>query len=156
MSIDNRRPIDAEPTLMNARRKEKKERLQDGLKPRNASEWHDRSQHMLKWFLENPQIRNFLSYGTRFKFTWTEFKSWRKESEEFSKAIDECMQICLERREGFLESKEELTKVYLKEQAIYNPLLGDYEKELRSKEGKVLDDIAAALSDKEKVLKSIK
>jgi hypothetical protein len=116
--------------LMNARKKEKKQLLIDGKKPKSIPDWIERSEHMIKWFHDNPGIKNFLSYPLKHKFTWSDFKQWITESEVFSKAMEQCIQICLERREGYLETNEELCKIFIEEQVLYNPMLADYKEKM--------------------------
>lgn len=134
MKVDKRRPIDADPTLMNARIKEKKKLLKESRRPKSISDFVTLSDHMIKWFQDNPAIRNFLTYADRHGYTWSEFKSWRRESDYFFQAIERCMQICLERRETYLENENKLTAIYIREQPVYNPLLGDYEREMKQKD----------------------
>lgn len=119
-----------EVTLMIARAKEKKERLANGKKPQTKAEWHDRSKHMIKWFHDNPTVKSFISYVTKHKFTWSKFKKWEEESEIFADAMAECIGICLERREGFLETNDELCKIFIEEQPLYNPMLADYKEKM--------------------------
>lgn len=139
MKVDNCRPIDADPTYMNARIKEKKKRLKDARKPQNQSEFVYRAEHMIKWFKENTHMRNFLTYADRHGFTWSQFRSWRRESDAFSQAIETCMQICLERREEYLEKENKLSAIYIREQPVYNPMLSDYEIEKAKEDKSILE-----------------
>ena len=96
MKSDNRRIIDGDCdlTLMNDRIKEKKARLKEARRPRNESEYVALSKQMIAWFEKNPNVRNFLAFSYRHGYTWSEFKSWRRESITFNQAIETCMQIC--------------------------------------------------------------
>ena len=135
MKVDNRTPSQqSDLTQMNARIKEKKKEAQEARRPKTLSGWVALSERMIKWFESSPDTRNFLAFTYRNGYTWSEFKSWRRESQVFSQAIETCMQICLERREKYLEEQKKLASIYIMEQPSYNPILYDYEMEKSAKQ----------------------
>lgn len=118
---------------MNARKKEKQQLFKDARKPSTLSEFVYLSEKMMKWFQENPDTKNILCFVYKHGYTWGEFKTWRKESEVFNKALETCVQMCYERREEYLKAEGKLSQAYLREQPLYNPMLAEYEKELKEK-----------------------
>lgn len=118
---------------MNARKKEKEKLFKNARKPSTLSEFVYLSEKMMKWFQDHPDTKNFLCFVYQNGYSWSEFKNWRKESEIFCKAIETCVQMCAERRERYLDARDKLSQVYLREQPLYNPMLSDYEKEMKEK-----------------------
>ncbi len=134
MKIDNRKPHQmSDLTLMNARRKEKKELLKSKRKPKNTSEWHALGEELKKWFEDHAEEASFISGLHKQNLTWTQIKSWRLESEDFNDSVAYCLQLCQTRREAYLHAEGKLASIYLREHPLYVPMLGDYEKELKEK-----------------------
>jgi hypothetical protein len=131
-----------EAAHMNARIKEKKLQLKLAKPPQKPSDFLNLADHMKQWFADNPNIRNLLTYAYKNGYTWTQFKKWRKDSEIFAHALETCFQICLERREEYLDKDKKLSASYLREQPLYNPILADYEIEKSKNDSSVLDKYA--------------
>jgi hypothetical protein len=131
-----------EASLMNARIREKKLVLKDGFVPQTDAHFILRADHMKKWFRDNKTVWNFLVYGDKHGFSWSQLKRWRKKSDYFSETIEACIQMCLERREEYLHKEGKLASVFLREQAVYNPMLADYEIEKAKNDSSVLDKYA--------------
>lgn len=141
MKIDKRRPIDCDPTLMNARRREKKQLLTKKSKPQRASEWVALGDHMKKWFEEHKEEMSFISGLHKISLTWSQIKSWRLESEDFNEAVAYCLQLCQTRREAYLHAEGKLSHIYLREHPLYVPALGEYESSLKEKSQQGTDRI---------------
>ncbi len=134
MKRDNRTPMQqSDLTLMNARRKQKKELLKASRKPSCTSEWVALGDHMKKWFEEHKDESSFISGLHKLNLTWSQIKAWRLESEDFNEAIAYCLQLCQTRREAYLHAEGKLANIYLREHPLYVPMLGEYESSLKDK-----------------------
>lgn len=128
-----------DPALVNTRRKEKKSILQRGLKPSVLSEWVQLSEHMLAWFKTN-QSRNINDYAITHGYPPYKFKKWiheRDTPDVFRESFEMCVFIVADRREKYLDEKDKLYLLYLKQMPLYDWDYRDYENEKSSQDGSI-------------------
>lgn len=126
-----------EAVLMNERKNEKKRLLKLARKPTCDSEWLQLAEHMRSWVRDNP-VKNIHSYSRQFGYAPSTLKLWRKESDIFRQAYEYCIITILERREAYLEERNQLGPQYLKELPLYNPDYAEYEMKKLKQEKSIL------------------
>ena len=132
------RPGDADPILMNARKKEKKKLLTQAIKPSRASEWEALGQDWLKWVKTNEYSMNIHDYPIAMGYPPYKFKKeWAKESSIFRDYLEQCVYICAQRRDRYMDSKDKLYLQILKQLPQYDWEYKDIEDERVFKESLV-------------------
>lgn len=132
MKVDKRRPGDCDPTLMNARRKEKKALIARHKKPEKISEWLHLAEDIKKEYESNKHWRSKNDYARAKGYPPYKFLEWRKESEVFADALEYITYICASRRDEYMDSRDKLYLQYLKQLPQYDFEYADYEKSMKA------------------------
>lgn len=133
MRMNARSPEEA--ALMNARKKEKKKKLLEAIKPTCNSEWLSLGEHWLKWVRENKWSMNLDDYANAHGYKpYTFKKDWVKESPIHQGFLEQIVAILHFRRNEYMAAKDKFHFQILKELPIYNWDYRDYEIERQKAE----------------------
>ncbi len=125
MKVDRRRPTDAHPTLMNARRREKKQQLWMSHKPKLKSEWTALSELLISWAKTSDSI-SIDDFAVQHNYGIHRLAKWVADSEEFAEAWEIATQQVLQRRNKVWRDADKLLSRTL---TLYDWRLRDLEDE---------------------------
>lgn len=143
VKVDNRKAHQmSDLTLMNARKKEKKKKLQEARKPQTNAEWVALSDDMKKQYELNITWRSKTDYARHFGYPPYKFVTeWRREHKYFDESIEAITYICASRRDEYMDSKDKLYLQYLKQLPQYDLEYMDYERAMKLKDQHQMGDI---------------
>ena len=135
-----------EATLMNARKKEKKQLLVESKKPTCLSEWVALADEMKKHYLTHTHLRSKNDFARYKRYPPYKFFLWGKESQVFGEALEFITYLCAQRRDEYMDQKDKLYLQYLKQLPQYDFEFAEYESEKEKQKNE------AILSSKQSII----
>ena len=127
-SIEN----DETRAQMIARKKEKQRKLSEARKPQSLAEWVALIDDMNAWYKQNQWALDIDDYAVAKGYVpYKIYRDWPNEYELFKEHIATLYAFLKQRHNNLMVQEGKMSQLILKERALYNPRLAEYEQQLK-------------------------
>ena len=120
---------------MIARRKEKQRVLTMARKPQTGSEWDALIKDMKAWYAKNKWAMDIDDYAVAKGYVPYKInRDWPNENEAFKEHIASIYALIKQRHNKYMMEQGKMSLLILKERPLYNPVLAEYEQQLKKDE----------------------